>query len=54
LRPAGTSSPTLFNERRSAGEATKLSVIVFGKTGTLTLGQPRVVEIIPASDACQS
>ena len=44
----GAMNGILFKNASALEEATKLDVIVMDKTGTLTLGQPQVVDIVPA------
>jgi Cu2+-exporting ATPase len=44
----GAMNGILFKNAAALEEATKLDVIVLDKTGTLTLGQPQVVDIVPA------
>jgi Cu2+-exporting ATPase len=44
----GAMNGILFKNAAALEEATKLDVIVMDKTGTLTLGQPQVVDIVPA------
>jgi Cu2+-exporting ATPase len=46
----GAMNGILFKNAAALEEATKLDVIVMDKTGTLTLGQPQVVEIVTAGD----
>jgi Cu2+-exporting ATPase len=40
----------LFKNAAALEEATKLDVIVMDKTGTLTMDQPEVVDIVKAAD----
>ena len=44
----GAMNGILFKNAAALEEATKLDVIVMDKTGTLTLGQPQVVEVVTA------
>ena len=47
----GAMNGILFKNAAALEDATKLDVIVMDKTGTLTLGQPQVVDIVTAKDA---
>ena len=46
----GAMNGILFKNAAALEEATKLDVLVMDKTGTLTLGQPQVVEFVTARD----
>jgi Cu2+-exporting ATPase len=43
----------LFKNAAALEEATKLDVVVLDKTGTLTMGQPQVVNVAAASDSSE-
>jgi Cu2+-exporting ATPase len=49
----GAMNGILFKNAAALEEATKLDIIVMDKTGTLTLGQPQVVEIATAKSQTQ-
>ena len=49
----GAMNGILFKNAAALEEATKLDVIVMDKTGTLTLGQPQVVDIVTPKDQSQ-
>ena len=49
----GAMNGILFKNAAALEEATKLDVIVMDKTGTLTLGQPQVVDIVTATAQTQ-
>jgi Cu2+-exporting ATPase len=49
----GAMNGILFKNAAALEEATKLDVIVMDKTGTLTLGQPEVVEVVAAPNLTQ-
>jgi Cu2+-exporting ATPase len=49
----GAMNGILFKNAAALEEATKLDVIVMDKTGTLTLGQPQVVEVVTAKGQTQ-
>jgi Cu2+-exporting ATPase len=49
----GAMNGILFKNAAALEEATRLDVIVMDKTGTLTLGQPQVVEIVTAKGQSQ-
>jgi len=46
----GAMNGILFKNAAALEEATKLDIVVMDKTGTLTMGQPEVVEIVLAAD----
>ena len=49
----GAMNGILFKNAAALDDATKLDVIVMDKTGTLTLGQPQVVDIVTAKGQAQ-
>lgn len=49
----GATNGILFKNAAALEEATKLDIIVMDKTGTLTLGQPQVVDIVTAKAQTQ-
>jgi Cu2+-exporting ATPase len=46
----GAMNGILFKNAAALEEATKLNIVVMDKTGTLTMGQPEVVEVVRAAD----
>ena len=50
----GAEKGILFKSSEALETATRLDTIVLDKTGTITLGKPAVVDIIPAKPACET
>jgi len=50
----GAESGVLFKNSEALEMATKLDAIVLDKTGTITMGKPVVVDVIPLGSLCQT
>ena len=49
----GAKSGIMFKNASALEDATKLDVIIFDKSGTLTMGKPEVVDLVTADGATE-